>query len=79
SYNTSLPSITDSTELYIPEKPKDIPAKDRYQIYQDGRKFYANVQYPYMWDKTISYTCKKKSYTVKAKEGFDSGHTDAAP
>lgn len=78
-YNSGFPSPIDSTELFIPEKPKEIPVTDRYLIYQQGRKFYANVQYPYMWDKTISYTCKKKSYTVKAKEGFDSGHTDAAP
>ncbi|MBK9191393.1 MAG: hypothetical protein IPM77_07695 [Crocinitomicaceae bacterium] len=78
-YNSGFPSPTDSTELFIPEKPKEIPAKDRYQIYQQGRKFYANLQYPYIWDKTISYSCKKKNHTAKAKEGFDAGHTDAAP
>lgn len=78
-YHSNFPSLGDSTEIYFQEKPKEPSEKERYQIYQQGRKYYANVQYPYIWDKKLTYTCKKKTHTVVAKEGFDSGYTGYAP
>lgn len=60
-------------------KTKDVPVKERYKIYQSDNIYYANVQDLYIWDGTITFIFKKKTFTVKAKEGFDAGYTGYAP
>lgn len=50
-----------------------------FDIRRDNRKVYANLKYNCDWSKTIEYIYKKKKYTLKASEEFDSGYTGYAP
>lgn len=50
-----------------------------FDIRRDKRKVYANLKYNSEWSKTIEYIHKKKKYSFKAREEFDSGYTGYAP
>jgi hypothetical protein len=78
-YNSTIPNVISADQKSQAENQKEIPVQARYQVFQKGRCYYANVQSPFIWDGTVNYKCKKKSFTAKAKEGFDSGNTSYAP
>lgn len=62
-------------EAKLPEPKKE----DRFSVNKAGSVYYVNVHYAYDWPGTITYSHRKKKFTAKIKEGFDYGHTDAAP
>jgi len=80
AYNNSNPRLLEEDGRVKEEtKEKELPVKERFKIVRNGRVYYAMVQFPFIWDGTISYQYKKKTFVAKAKEGFDSGNSSYAP
>lgn len=82
-------SLIVNVSKYIPYNPlpivdtvdgtRRVVYKPDFKVMKIGRKFYVNVQFPYIWPGVIEYIYKKETYASKIKEGFDDGFTGYAP
>jgi hypothetical protein len=78
-YNNTNPRLLEEGQVEKELILNEPPAKELYKVFQKGQVYYATIQFDYIWDGSVQYKYKRKTICAKAKEGFDSGFTGAAP